>query len=104
MRGGYAEREYHDPEQIRVVVRPGEIDVPFTDTTGDHGTTDLWCIADSTVALESKDRVTRTREFGAAGYGRGHFGAGDAFEVSMPKFDTIHEVSVYSLEEADSRR
>lgn len=100
---GYADRDHLDPERHRVILRPGGIDTPFTDTLGDHGSADLWCIAPGALALGEKDLLTRLREFGDMGYGDGHFGVGDEFEVSMPKYDDHHDMVVYQCDERGSR-
>jgi hypothetical protein len=102
--GGYHTETYHDPVEVDVLLRPGEIDVPFVDTTGQQGTADWWMMAPSSADVGEDDRVTRKRDFGAGGFGDQQFGTGSTFEVSMPRPCPVHGLALYQLDEIDSRR
>jgi len=102
--GGYHSEQYHDPVTIQAVVRPGEIDVPFIDTTGQQGSQDAWLIVASEADVGEDDRITLSRGFGVDGFGEQQLGAGSTFEVSMPKECRHNGVAVYQLDEVDSRR
>lgn len=99
--GGYHVDQYADPEPIQGLLRPGDIDVPYIDTKGRHGTADWWLIADATDDIGEQDRITLPDGFGTDGFGEGHFGAGSMFEVSLPRQCRIHGVEVFQLDEMD---
>lgn len=102
-RGGYHQSQYHVPERVQVLLRPGDIDVPFIDTSGRQGTHDYWCIASPTDNLGERDLVTRLRGFGTTGFGEQQFGEGSTYEVSMRRECPVQGIALYQLDEADER-
>lgn len=101
--GGYHSETYHDPVDVDVLLRPGDIDVPFIDTGGQQGSADWWLLAPETADIGEDDRVTRKRGFGAAGFGEQQYGVGSTFEVSMPRACPVHGLAVYQMDEVDAR-
>ena len=91
--GGYHVEQYADPEEITGLLRPGEIDAPYVDAKGRHGTADWWLIVASADDVSEQDWIRRS-----------HTDTQTAFEVSVPMSCPIHGVDVFQLDErADGR-
>lgn len=102
-RGGYSSETYHDPVDIKALLRSGDIDVPYVGREGQQGTADWYLITSTEADVGEDDRVTRQRGFGTGGFGEGQYGTGNMYEVSMPLECPIHHVAVFQLDEIDAR-
>lgn len=92
--GGYHVESYSDPEQVQGLLRPGDIDVPYIDTKGRHGTSDWWVIVDATDDIAEQDRFTRASVADD----------GTVYEVSKSRPCPIHGVEVFQADERDAGR